>query len=97
MKSTSKPVKFLLLGTIRYLGLNFTYNDLKEGTYIACKMHCMIFRECIVFEGTILFPKYVSQPITLEQITAGQHTTKEFERTGCHRDVGSVDGVQILC
>ena len=94
LKRTSKPIELLLLGTLRYLGRGFTFDDLEELTAIGKETHRKFFHAFIAFGRTILFDKYVCQP-TLAEIMR-LHAT-EFNMAGCNGAMGSSDGVHVMC
>ena len=94
LKGSSHPVELLLLGTLRYLGRGFTFDDLEESTAISREVHRKFFHSFITFGKTILYEKHVREPTALEFLRS--HCA-EFSAAGCHGAVGSMDGVHILC
>ena len=37
------PIQLLVLGSLRYLGLGWTFNDIEESTGVAREVHCFFF------------------------------------------------------
>ena len=77
----SSPIKLLLLGTLRYLGRGFTFDDCEENTAISEETHHRFFHVFVLFGSTELFNKYVVQPSTVEECETHQH---EFAQAGFH-------------
>ena len=55
----SSPVELLLLGTLRYLGRGFTFDDCEECTNISEETHRRFFHSFIMFGSTVLYRKDV--------------------------------------
>lgn len=55
----ASPIELLLLGTLRYLGRGFTFDDCEENTAISEETHRRFFHVFIEFGSTVLFERYV--------------------------------------
>jgi hypothetical protein len=87
------PLELLILGSLRYLGRGFTFDDCEESTAISEEVHRVFFHRFIEVGSTILFDKYVLTPTTKEEL-AGH--TAEFEMAGCPGTPGSTDATSII-
>ena len=63
----SSPIELLLLGTLRYLGRGFTFDDCEENTAISEETHRVFFHVFITYGSTCLYNRYVSAPNSLEE------------------------------
>ena len=88
----SSPIELLLLGTLRYLGRGFTFDDCEENTAISEETHRRFFHVFIEFGSTKLFKRYVVAPASKEQAQTHQH---EFHQAGMPGCVGSTDATHI--
>ena len=86
------PLSLLLLGTLRYIGRGFTFDDLEESTSISADVHRVFFHCFISFGSTMLYDEYVLAPTTEEE--ARSHM-KEMEEAGFHGCVGSMDATNV--
>jgi hypothetical protein len=86
------PIELLLLGTLRYLGQGWNFEDLEEATSISEEIHRVFFHIYIKWGKTKLFPKYVTMPTTINDIRTH---VGEFEEAGLHGCIGSVDATHI--
>ena len=84
----ASPLELLLLGTLRYLGRGFTFDDLEENTAISEETHRRFFHVFIEFGSTCLFNEYVVAPASAEMAETHQHEFREAGMPGC---VGSTD------
>jgi hypothetical protein len=48
-KIKASPIELLLLGTLRYLGRGWTFDDLEESTFITREVHRVFFHKFIEF------------------------------------------------
>ena len=94
MGGNSKPIELLLLGTLRYLGRGWMFDDLEGTTGISRDVHRTFFHTFIAFGRTTLYNKYVRRP-TLQEIIS--YHTREYNLAGLHGSIGSTDGVHIMC
>ena len=83
----------MILGSLRYLGCGFTFDDCEECTAISKEVHRTFFHEFIAFGSTTLFNRYVITPTTAKE--ARDHLT-EFEMAGMPGCVGSWDGTHVV-
>jgi hypothetical protein len=89
----SKPIELLLLGSLRYLGRGWTFDDLEENTGIGEETFRRFFHTFIQFGSTVLYNEFVITPSDSNQHTAThQH---EFNKAGCHGAIGSTDAVHV--
>jgi hypothetical protein len=58
----SSPIELLLLGSLRYLGRGWTFDDIEEATCISREVHRTFFRVFISWGSTFLFEKYFIAP-----------------------------------
>ena len=54
-----KPIGLLLLGSLRYLGKGWTFDDLEESTGISEEVHHNFFHIFIEYGRNVLYPHYV--------------------------------------
>lgn len=87
------PIGLLLLGSLRYLGRGWTFDDLEETTGIDEEVHRVFFHQFIRFGGDVLYPQYVKYPKNSEE--AKKHTN-EFSIAGLNGGVGSMDACHII-
>ena len=92
-KQKCSPLSLLLLGTLRYLGRGWTFDDLEEATGINEETHRQFFHKFIEYGKNILYPKFVSYPTTVEE--ALTHCN-EFNQAGMHGAIGSMDACHIV-
>ena len=88
----SSPIELLLLGSLRYLGRGWTFDDIEESTAISKEVHRQFLHAFVRFGSTTLFEKYVSFPINFEE--AKTHMA-EFAIAGLPGCVGSADCTHI--
>ena len=88
----SSPIELLLLGSLRYLGRGWTFDDIEESTAISKEVHRQFLHAFVRFGSTTLFQKYVSFPINFEE--AKTHMA-EFALAGLPGCVGSADCTHI--
>jgi hypothetical protein len=73
------PLDLLVLGSLRYLGREWTFDHLEESTGISEKTHRRFFHLFVKACKDILYPKYVVEPSTAEEIA---DSMKEFSNAG---------------
>ncbi len=88
----SSSVELLLLGSLRYLGRGWTFDDIEESTCISAETHRRFLHCFLEFGSTILFDKYVKFPINFDE--AKSHMA-EFAVAGFPGCVGSADCTHI--
>jgi hypothetical protein len=92
-QTKAKPVELLVLGSLRYLGQGWTFDDLEESMGIGEETFRRFFHKFIAFGSTVLCNEFVIAPCESNQDTAThQH---EFNEAGCHGAIGSTDAVHV--
>ena len=86
------PMELLLLGSLRYLGRGWTFDDLEESTYITRDVHRCFFHQFCAWGAKVLYPMYVQLPKTLQDLRACE---KEYSDAGFPGCVGSTDATHI--
>ena len=81
-QTKAKPLELLVLGSPRYLGRGWTFDDLEENTGIGEETFRRFFHKFIEFGSTALHNECVIAPSESNQHAAThQH---EFNQAGCH-------------
>ena len=88
----TSPIQLLVLGSLRYLGRGFTFDDIEECTAVSRHVHRDFFHAFIDFGRHVLYPKYVSFPRNSNEATT--HIA-EFLVSGFPGCVGSSDCTHI--
>lgn len=88
----ASPIELLVLGSLRYLGRGWTFDDIEEATAISEEVHRVFFHQFVLVGSTVLYPRYVIMPHTAEE--AAMHTG-EFEEAGYPGCVGSSDATHV--
>jgi hypothetical protein len=91
-KKTS-PLELMILGSLRYIGRGWTFDDLEEATGISQETHRSFFHVFICIGSTVLFRKYVVSPKNNEDAQTHMH---EMKLAGLHGAVGSTDATHIV-
>ncbi len=95
-KSNNKkvtPVELLVLGSLRYLGRGWTFDDIEESTAIDNEVHCRFFKVFIQLGSTALYQKLVITPFDLPAANANMYEYSQAGFPGC---VGSCDCTHIV-
>jgi hypothetical protein len=87
------PVELLLLGSLRYLGRGWTFDDCEESTAIDQDVHRSFFRVFIKFGSTVLYKKWVLTPVNLPEALSNM---KEYGEAGFPGCVGSSNCTHIV-
>ena len=87
------PIELLLLGSLRYLGRGWTFDDLEECTGISEETHRVFFHAFVKFGRDVLYRKHVKYPKTSEEDNAH---SKEYDLAGMHGAIGSMDVCYII-
>ena len=66
------PMELLLLGSLRILTRNWTFDDLREATLISERTHRTFFTIFVTWYADSQFPLYVKLPTPAEVATNGQ-------------------------
>ena len=82
----------MILGALRYTGRGWTFNDLEEATAISEETHRQFYHAFIQVGSTILFKKYVIEPINNVQSQDRMH---EMKQSGLHGAIGSTDATHV--
>ena len=93
VKKACSPIGLLLLGSLRYLGRGFTFDDLFEATGISEEVHRNFFHTFIKWGSSTLYNMYVKPPFSVEE---AQQNSSEYTMAGLNGAIGSMDGVHIL-
>jgi hypothetical protein len=88
----SSPIELMVLGSLRYLGRGWTFDDLEEATSIAEETHRQFFHVFIEWGRSTLFQEYVITPRTQEE---AEIHMREMREAGFHGSVGSQDATHI--
>jgi hypothetical protein len=91
-KKTS-PVELLVLGSLRYLGRGWTFDDVEECTAISKEVHRVFFHKFIEFVSTKLYRKMVLSPVSVDD--AVSHMV-EYQSAGLLGCIGSIDCTHIV-
>lgn len=86
------PIELLLLGSLRYLGRGWTFQDMKDVTYISRDVHRKFFHQFVKFGARVLYPMYVSAPNTVEEL---KDCEREYSIAGFPGCIGSTDATHI--
>ncbi|KAI2508462.1 Plant transposon protein [Fragilaria crotonensis] len=86
------PIELLLLGSLRYLGRGWTFDDMKDVTYISRDVHRKFFHQFMKFGAKVLYPMYVSTPRTVEEL---RECEREYSIAGFPGCIGSTDATHI--
>jgi hypothetical protein len=89
----SSSVQLLLLGTLRYLGRGWTFDDIEEQTAISFSVHRKFFHKFIEFGSTTLYSMHVIKPFHLAE---AQSNMSEYAEAGFPGCVGSSDCTHII-
>ena len=92
-KDERSPISLLLLGTLRYLGRGWTFDDLEEATGISEEVHRNFFHAFVKFGREKLYPEYVKFPTNKEEAKTHSH---EFNLAGMHGAIGSMDACHVI-
>ena len=93
-KASSKvPIDLLILGSLRYLGRGWVFDDIEEATGINKETHRQFFHKFIIYGSTILYSKYVNYP---KNSSEAQTHQKEYEVAGIHGAIGSMDACHVI-
>ena len=89
----SSPLELLILGSLRYLGRGWTFDDCEESTAISEEVHRTFFHQFILIGSTVLFDRYVLTPRTKEDV---EKHMEEFKLAGLPGACGSSDATCIM-
>jgi len=86
-------IELLLLGSLRYLGRGWTFDDIEESTAISADTHRRFLHCFLDYGSTVLFNKFVKFPINFDE--AKTHMA-EFAVAGFPGCIGSADCTHIV-
>jgi DDE superfamily endonuclease len=86
------PIELLLLGTLRYLGRGWTFDDIEEGTKVSREVHRCFFHAFTTFGAKFLYPRFVHMPHTTSDL---QNCESEYAMAGFPGCIGSTDATHI--
>ena len=86
------PIELLVLGSLRYLGRGWTFDDLEESTFIDKEVHRVFFHKFVEFGAKKLYYQYVATPSTLEDL---RDCEREYRNAGFPGCIGSTDATHI--
>jgi len=86
------PIELLVLGSLRYLGRGWTFDDDEENTAISKEVHRTFFHRFVEFGSTVLYDKYALTP---DNVNEAKTHMREFEEAGFPGCVGSSDATHI--
>ena len=87
------PLSLLLLGTLRYLGRGWIFDDLEEATGIGRETHLQFFHQFIKFGSRDLYESYVKYPTTANEAITHAY---EFKIAGMEGAIGAMDVCHII-
>ena len=87
------PIGLLLLGTLRYLGRGWTFDDLEESTSISEDTHRRFFHVFIKYGSSHLYQKHVVYPTNYDE--ARTHM-EEYIVAGLPGAIGSMDACHVM-
>jgi hypothetical protein len=90
--NSTSPLELLLLGAFRYIGHKWTFDDLEESTLISAEVHRNVLHKFLDVGSHILYPIYVSIPLTSEEL---EIYTKEFALAGFNGCIRSTDATHV--
>ena len=88
----SSPIELLVLGSLRYLGRGWTFDDIEEQTAISREVHRTFFHVFIKFCSTSLYSRFVLTPVHLPEARSNM---REYEVAGFPGCVGSTDCTHV--
>ena len=91
-KRKISPMELLLLGSLRYLGRGWTFDDLAESTFVSRDVHRCFFHKFCAWGAKALYPMYVRLPTTLHDLRACE---QEYNNAGFPGCIGSTDATHI--
>ena len=87
------PLEILMLGSLRYLGRGWTFDDLFEATYVSQDVHRVFLKVFTKACRKHLYPKWVKRPEAEEEIEDCMH---EFKLAGFDGCIGSADVTHVV-
>jgi hypothetical protein len=91
-KTRVSPMELLVLGSLRYLGRGWTFDDLEESTFISRDVHRVFFHSFVKFGAEHLYAKFVVPPSTIQEL---RECESEYRKAGFPGCIGSTDATHI--
>ena len=91
-KKKTSPIELLLLGTLRYLGRGWTFDDISEATKVSRDVHRCFFHAFTTFGAKFLYPRYVCMPHSTADL---RNCESEYAVAGFPGCIGSTDATHI--
>ena len=88
----SSPIQLLVLGSLRYLGRGWTFDDIEEQTAISKEVHRTFFHAFINFGRKTLYSRFVLTPLHLPEALSNM---QEYQVAGFPGCVGPTDCTHI--
>ena len=88
----SSPFELSLLGSLRYLGRGWTFDDIQEATGISAEVHRCFFHLFVKFGASTLYDEHVKYPTNQEEIASHERECNLGGMTGAF---GSADAVNV--
>lgn len=87
------PLDILILGSLRYLGRGWTFDDIYEATCVSEEVHRKFLKDFTLACREHLYPKWVKRPETPEEI---EDCMSEFKEAGFDGCIGSADVTHVI-
>ena len=87
------PLEILILGSLRYLGRGWTFDDISESTGVSEESHRLFFTTFVKACRANLYPKWIKRPKTDEEIS---DCRAEFTEAGFDGCIGSADVTHVI-
>ena len=65
----ASPIELLVLGSLRYLGRSWMFDDVEENTAVSKEVHRTFFHRFVEFGSTVLYEKYFLTPVFVNEAT----------------------------
>ena len=92
-KQPGIPLDLFILGSLRYLGRGWTFDDIAEATGVSEESHRIFFALFVKACRKYLYPMWVKRPITEEEVKDHMSEFKAAAFDGC---IGSADVTHII-
>jgi len=89
----ASPIELLVLGSLRYFGCGWTFDDVEENTAISKEVHRTFFHCFVEFGSTVLYEKYILTPVFGNVAKTHMREFKEAGFPGC---VGFSDATLMI-
>lgn len=92
-KQPGIPLDLFILGSLRYLGRGWTFDDIAEATGVSEESHRIFFSKFVKACRKHLYPMWVKRPVTEEEVKDHMSEFKAAAFDGC---IGSADVTHII-